>query len=238
MLYCTRNIKLVVKKQSLFTTKRFQSSSSSTKLSALEKEEKIQQELLKNKQLQQQRIDAQTAKTAKTTQHGTNSVKNSKHNTKKDVRLVRKGFSSVIKVPDTFNLEPRDILLDRLYQGYNPLLLPIKPKPKRSTPKILVNIYEDLTFDDETFGQERDQEEDTIDALIGPKLQISKYIFDKNPEVEAKLKELDVEVEEVGMKLDKPVPLFVERDTKSSKRGRTRLQYKKNMKKIDEGKDN
>lgn len=238
MLHCSKSFRFAVRRQPLITAVRFQSSSSSTKLTALEEEEKIQQELLKNKQHQQQRIDTQTGRTSKTAQQGTHPSKNSKTNAKKDTVLIKKGFSSVIKVPDTLNLEPRDILLDRLYQGYNPLLIPIKPKVKRATPKILVNIYEDLSFDDDTFGQDHDHEEDTINSLIGPKLQISKYIFDKNPQVEAKLKELDADVEEAAVKLDKSQSLFVERGTKTSKRGRVRLQYKKNMKKTDEGEDN
>jgi hypothetical protein len=207
---------------------RFQSSSSGTKLSQREKDEKIQQELLKNKQLQQHKEN--------TLSHSNKIVSSGKHlkNTKNninDIKIIKKGFSNVAKVPSTINLEPRDVLLDKLYQGYNPLLSPIKPKTKKPMPKILVNIYEDLAFDDDGFG-----DEDAIDSLIGPKLQISKYIFDKNPQVEAKLKDLDADISDSDDKSMqtgniKNETLFVKRDTQHSKRGRFRLQYKKNLKK-------
>lgn len=138
---------------------------------------------------------------------------------------LRRGFSNVDKVPSTVNLEPRDVLLDKLYQGYNPLLSPIKPKAKKTSPKILVNIYEDLAFEDD--GYEAD---DAVDSLVGPKLQISKYIFDKNPQMEAKLKELDADAKDAKDAAPRRHdPLFERRAAAHGKRGRVRLHYKKNV---------
>lgn len=88
-----------------------------------------------------------------------------------------------------------------------------------------MNIYEDLAFEDD--GYEND---DAVDSLVGPKLQISKYIFDKNPQMEAKLKELDVDAKEAkDTNPHRHDPLFERRPAADGKRGRVRLHYKKNM---------
>lgn len=168
-----------------------------------------------------------------------NNNNNDNNNGNQSKMIIKKGFSNVNKVPSTINLETRDVLLDKLYQGYNPLLSPIKPKVKKTSPKILVNIYEDLAYDEDedTFGSSND----AIDSMVGPKLQISKYIYDKNPAMEAKLKELDSTDDNDGkdakLSNDKTPDLFETRENNSSRRGRVRLHYKKNMKKVDESED-
>ena len=137
---------------------------------------------------------------------------------------LRKGFSNVTKVPSTISLEPKEVLLDKLYQGFNPLLTPIMPKKKVKAPKILVNIYEDLIYDEDGF-----ENEDPVQSVMGPNLQISKFIFDKNPEVEAKLRELELQTKNNKTNNTGAVEtLFEERDTTQARRGRSRLMYKKN----------
>ena len=211
---------------------RLQSSSSSSATKLLQaKTQKLQQQLHKTIQQQQsQQAGVQPGPSAggsggQKTGKGKDGVPRTVSSQQRAAPKLRKGFSNVDKVPSTVNLEPRDVLLDKLYQGYNPLLSPIKPKAKKTSPKILVNIYEDLAFEDD--GYEND---DAVDSLVGPKLQISKYIFDKNPQMEAKLKELDVDAKEAKeASQDRHDPLFERRPAADGKRGRVRLHYKKNM---------
>lgn len=207
---------------------RYQSSSSSAKF-ALEQQQKLQAELLKKNQ-----TTKQEGETITNIPKG-NVVELSSASKKSEVSVpvrLRKGFSNVIKVPSTLNVETKDILLDKLYQGYNPLLSPIKPKSKKATPKIMVNIYEDLAFDEDGF-----EEDDVIDSMLGPKLHVSRHIYDKDPVTEAKLKALDKNVENdvknSKILVSKKTASFVHRDTSNSKRGRTRLEYKKKTEKSD-----
>lgn len=219
------------------TTVRFQSSSSSGAKLLQAKTQKMQQQLHKTiQQKQQQGVQSGQGGSAGGVKAGKSQGGNgdgtlASGKTGQPLKL-RKGFSTVDKVPSTVNLEPRDVLLDKLYQGYNPLLSPIKPKTKKTSPKILVNIYEDLAFDDDGF--ENDADSAVIDTLVGPKLQISKYIFDRNPQMEAKLKELDADAKEAKGRREKHDALYERRPAAAGKRGRVRLQYKKNMKKEDD----
>lgn len=205
---------------------RHQSSSSSAKF-ALEEKQEVQDELLKKNQ-----NTIQEGETSKNISKGEKSELSTSSLSSQMERptpaKLRKGFSNVAKVPSTLNVETKDILLDKLYQGYNPLLSPIKPKPKKTAPKILVNIYEDIAFDEDGF-----EEEDVVDSMLGPKLHVSRYIYDKDPAIEAKLKDLDKNVED-EVKNTKTLALkktvtFVDRENKNSKRGRTRLQFKKKI---------
>lgn len=206
---------------------RFQSSSSGTKY-ALEQQQKIQNDLLeKNKK---KNANAEEHKHLK---KDTKTLSNiNRNNDNLSPIKLRKGFSTVIKVPSTLNVETKDILLDKLYQGYNPLLSPITNKPKKVAPKILVNIYEDIAFDEDGF-----EEEDIVDSMMGPKLHVSRHIYDKDPTIEAKLKGLDQtvesEVKTAKSLASKQTVSYVERNNNSNKRGRARLQYKKKLPKSD-----
>lgn len=214
---------------------RYQSSSSGTKV--LKDDLKVQEDLLKKKKDMQQQ-QAKSPKVGTDASQKQKSIfKNSsvgqsiqKHMTDpadKTIQTIRlkKGFSNITRVPATVNLDTRDVLLDKLYQGFNPLLTPIKPKTKKAMPKILVNIYEDLSFDEEGIENES---EDLVDSMIGPKLQISKYIYDKNPKVEAKLKELQLDEDKLpeGRK-PKATVSFTQRENANKKRGRVRIEYQK-----------
>ncbi|ESX01263.1 hypothetical protein HPODL_00660 [Ogataea parapolymorpha DL-1] len=44
---------------------------------------------------------------------------------------IRKGFSSLAKVPSTDALNPEDVLLDTFFQGYKPLTIPLRPPTKK-----------------------------------------------------------------------------------------------------------
>lgn len=234
-------IRAAYSKGGLIRSVRYQSNSSSAKLQQEEEkeQEKIQQRLHQTKQQQQQLQQQELQKDAITGKNNTIDKINKDLITKKIVS--KKGFNTVIKVPSTLNLDTKTILLDKLYQGYNPLLSPITPvKPKKKSSTILVNIYEDIASLNDIYNEEDfANSEDATEIDIGPKLKISKYIFDKNPEVEAKLKELNLNNNnsnnsnnklanlnnENGKKVDK---LFKMR---SSSHGRYRLNYKKNLSK-------
>lgn len=214
---------------------RYQSSSPSAKLINNESPEqqelrlkKLQQQQQQQQLQQQQKEDSQKKKLLDQSGNKNNEqVENVKSSSSKKIKKVKTkmGFSNVVKVPSTISLETREILLDKLYQGFNPLLLPIKPvRKKAKSPKILVNIYEDLMFDEDGF----ENEEENISSIIGPKLEISKYIFDKNPDVENKLKELDNENKDNKSNNNIGDILFTSRKSDGSKLGRVRLQYKKN----------
>ncbi|GMM44675.1 hypothetical protein DAPK24_012500 [Pichia kluyveri] len=214
---------------------RCQSSSPSAKLINNESPEQQELRLKKLQQQQQQQLqqqqkeDSQKKKLLDQSGNKNNekveNVKSSSSSKKIKKVKTKMGFSNVVKVPSTISLETREILLDKLYQGFNPLLLPIKPvRKKAKSPKILVNIYEDLMFDEDGF----ENEEENISSIIGPKLEISKYIFDKNPDVENKLKELDNENKDNKSNNNIGDILFTSRKSDGSKFGRVRLQYKKN----------
>ncbi|QPG73384.1 hypothetical protein FOA43_000694 [Brettanomyces nanus] len=58
-------------------------------------------------------------------------------------RKIRKGFSSVIKVPSTISIKPKDLLLDNLFQGYRPLTLPLVPPPLSKRPTVVYFEFDD-----------------------------------------------------------------------------------------------
>lgn len=210
----------------LLSNTRYQSSSSNAKV-LQEKEAKLQQLHKTQKELQKAKLFKQQQQKKMLAEENAN-----RKSTGVETIKLKKGFSNVNKVPETHNLEPKDVLLDRLYQGFNPLLSPIKPALKKKQPKILVNILDDLQLDDDMFVSEEDE---VIDSMLGPKLTISKYIFDKDPQVEAKLKELDaMDAEEVNggrSSADIVAASFEERGHSGQRgRGRLRVQFKRNSK--------
>lgn len=52
--------------------------------------------------------------------------------------LAKKGFESVKKVPTTTEISPKDLLLDKFFQGYRPLTIPLSPNKSFDSPGTVV----------------------------------------------------------------------------------------------------
>lgn len=158
----------------------------------------------------------------------------------------KKGFSNLEKVPSTMDLEPKHILLDKLYQGYQPLMLPHSPdmlQDKNAKKPLFINILEGISLEDydkHLTGEEDGDDLDIDEAYHTPTMMFSKYIFNKNPETERKLESLDklamgsssttttaaaTTQGDISNKVEVVGDMFSKR---SSQRGRVRLQFKKN----------
>ncbi|VEU21431.1 DEKNAAC102224 [Brettanomyces naardenensis] len=133
---------------------RFQSNSSSSSQSASASSlAKKKLTLLEQQQQQQQQQKSKVDEDVEEQQVEDGSVSNGKKLSKQgdlDNRLqsketrIRRGFSSVNKVPSTASIRAKDILLDSLLQGYRPLTLPLVPPqaPKRS-PTVVYFEFDD-----------------------------------------------------------------------------------------------
>lgn len=137
-------------------------------------------------------------------------------------RPIRKvGFESVKQVPSTMNLDPKHILIDKLLQGHQPLLLPHNPNMMKKKENRGV-IY----IDSSDFLEEEDLNitSDTSSKTYQTPLVISKYIFNKNPETERKLSQLEDAIN--GKNSPKSKNSFEQRKSKWG-RGRIRVDFKK-----------
>lgn len=138
------------------------------------------------------------------------------------------------------DLEPKHILLDSLYQGYQPLILPHTPDmlvdKSRSGRPLLINILDSISLDElQQHEQEQEDDLDVDEAYHTPTMLFSKYIFNKNPETEKRLERLDKlaanadEVQAAASVLEKQVKRAadkIETRAGASSRGRQRAQFK------------
>lgn len=159
--------------------------------------------------------------------------------------MKKKGFSNLKKVPSTMDLEPKHILLDKLYQGYQPLMLPHSPdmlQDKTAKKPLFINILEGISLEDydkHLTVEDHEEDLDIDEAYHTPTMMFSKYIFNKNPETEKKLESLKKLAssgtsvsssgqDDVNNKVAMVGEMFKKR---TASQGRLRLQFKSPAKK-------
>lgn len=159
----------------------------------------------------------------------------------------KKGFSSLPKVPSTYNFNPKDLLLDNFFNAYRPMTLPISPPvtPQRKMPSGLpaalknaggTLIYFEIDDNMDFMDQLKNRDEMNVDETVEDIERRTSTRFDHSHK---SLKEEDSKAEEYERDLfDSKLQLATEDDLSNTEnnsniveskryRGRRKLQYKK-----------
>ncbi|KAH3660452.1 hypothetical protein OGAPHI_007038 [Ogataea philodendri] len=121
----------------------------------------------------EQKKQVQTMKTDTDAKDSRDERENNKTNLPSS-KKIRKGFSSLAKVPSTEALNPEEILLDTFFQGYKPLTLPLRPPTKKRQTVLYLDVEESLQF----FGNALEEYSSISKAHTGAEdVNKSKYEF-------------------------------------------------------------
>lgn len=178
----SRNLRLI---RPLNIHLRYESSSSSPpqpatlgkkKLTLLEQQQKQQKE-------KEEKLKADEQAQSRTSTEGNSSNKSESNSIQK--KIIKEGFSNIIKVPDTDHILPQDILLDKLFQGYGPLTVPIQPQKFRKKSRTVLCV--ELDQGDDPFDAQYQEDYDEgyrspfAFSLKGesPRFEISDHSFNE-----------------------------------------------------------
>ncbi len=119
------------------------------KLTLFEQEQKQQKEREEKLKAEQEAKSHTNSEGNDSKENGFNLVQN---------KIIRKGFNDIRKVPETNYISPQDILLDKLFQGYGPLTVPIQPRKYKKKSRTV--LYVELDQADDPFDSQSMEEEE------------------------------------------------------------------------------